>query len=113
MSNEETAANALAAVMDVPIRDSPLGQFPRPRYIMREMHPKEYPDGRIALTLYKWGWNYKFRGKRPFHTPPKADTQGITRYLQTHPLFPYQVISVEDNGKYITIFLWRNGYENI
>lgn len=99
------AAHALVSVLNGSTRASPLGIFAYPKYPERELSPQELPDGSILLRLYKWGWNYKFRGYRPSHIPPPADIEGISRYLRSHPLFPYDVVTVEDCSSHITIII--------
>ena len=99
------AAYALVSVLNGSTRDTPFKIFARPKYVERELSPQELPGGSILLRLYKWGWNYKFRGCKPSRIPPPADTVGISRYLRSHSHFPYSVVKVEDIGSYIEIII--------
>lgn len=105
ISPEQLAVAALVDALDRSTRATPaLKIFARPRYPGRELRPQARPDG-FTLALYKLGWNYKFRGKKPAKIPPPADTTAILAALNAALAPGYTITAVTDQGEYITIIL--------
>lgn len=106
MTPERIAAAALVDALDRSTGATPaLRILARPKYPMRELSPQVRPDGSISLTLAKWGWNYKFRGKKPAKIPPSADTTAILAALNAALAPGYTISTITDEDKHITIIL--------
>lgn len=91
------------------LRDSsgspPLSVLSYPLYPGREFMPVALPDGSMCLTLSKYGWHYKRRGKRLTKTPYPADTLAIQRVLNSSLPDSVLIRSVVDKGTAVEVIM--------
>ena len=84
---------------------SPLAILAKPMYPWREFCPQVTPDGKeVMIHIFKWGRNYKYRGRKPTLVPP-ANTEGIKTALNLRLPESIRVEKVSDEGDYILVFL--------
>lgn len=108
MTREQLAVSALVDALKRSTRATPaLKILAWPKYADRELRPQARPDGSILLTLKKFGYEYKHRGRK-LKTPPPADTTAIQAALNTALAPGYSIQAVEDCGTYIKITLGGN-----
>ena len=102
------AVNALVDALDASTGATPaLRVLARPRYPMRELRPQARPDGSVALSAIKRGWEYKYRGPRPT-APPPADTGKIMDALNAALPPGLTITAAVDHGEYIIIIIMED-----
>lgn len=88
-------------------KTSPLSVLANPLYPERQIRLTFESKEIAIITLAKYRFEYKHRGRRP-STPPPADTDGILSVLRDEKDLRdggLRAICVEDKGTYVTIKL--------
>lgn len=106
----DTIVNALVDALKGPSTGVffPLAILARPMYPWREFCPRVTPDGKgVMIHIFKWGRNYKYRGRKPKTVPP-ADTEGIKVALNLRLPETIRIKTVSDEGNYILLEVEKN-----
>lgn len=87
------------------VRSPSLRIFARPRYPWRELCPTLNADNSASMALYLFGWNYKFRGKKP--PKPRMDLRAIQADLNELLAPEFYVSEVQDNDTFAKLTIWH------
>ena len=97
----QTLIAALAGALNNPARPAALRPLAYIRYPVRELQPQFSPNGSIVFRCYRWGWNYKYHGRKPKSLPP-IDSLAVQEALDS-ALPGYRITSVRDEGTFVTV----------
>ena len=92
------------AVLWMAVPSPSLRIFARPRYPWRELGARVNSNGSATFTLYLFGWNYKFRGKKP--PKPRMDLRAIKTDLNEFLGPKFMVSEVYDRDTYAELTIW-------
>ena len=93
----------ITMVLNAPVRDSPIAMLSRVKYPHREILIFPVGDNTVAVNLFRYGYNYKFRGDQK---PPllPIDTKKMREAFQK-ALPNYIIKDVADVGKNIILYI--------
>lgn len=95
----------MTAILWMAVRSPSLRIFSRPRYVWRELGAKINPDGSATMTLYLYGWHYKFHGKKP--PKPHMDLRAIQVDLNELLAPEFHVSEVQDCDTFAKLTIWH------